>query len=113
SSDGAVSNSGVTHVTGDIGSNNGSATGYNPLFVTGTVHVIPDGSTAQCASDLLTAYNYVNTLPYDIQLLYPAQFGNNLVLTPHTYRMNSATTFTDTVYLNAEGNPNAVFVFQI
>jgi len=113
STNGAVSNSGVTYVTGDIGSNNGSATGYNPLFVTGAIHPIPDGSTAQCASDLLVAYNYVNTLPYDIELLYPAQFGRNLVLTPHTYIMKAAATFTDTLYLNAEGNANGVFVIQI
>ncbi|HXU26728.1 MAG TPA: ice-binding family protein, partial [Bacteroidia bacterium] len=53
SGSGAVSNSGVTHVTGDVGSNSGSATGFNPSFVTGTVHSIPDNSTAQCAADLL------------------------------------------------------------
>src|ERR1035437_7625271 len=86
STDGAVYNSGVTYVTGDVGTNNGSATGFNPLCVTGMCHPIPDGSTAQCAADLLVAYNNINTIPYDIELLYPAQFGNNLVLTPHTYR---------------------------
>ena len=113
STNGAVYNSGVTYITGDVGSNNGSATGFNPLFVTGAIHPIPDGSTAQCAIDLLSAYNYIDTLPYDIELLYPAQFGNSLVLTPHTYRMNGAATFTDTLFLNAEGNANAVFVIQI
>jgi hypothetical protein len=113
SSDGAVSNSGVTNVTGDIGSNNGSATGYDSLLVTGTIHPIPDSSTAHCAADLLIAYNYLNTLPCDIELLYPAQFGNNLVLTPHTYLMNAAATFTDSLYLNAQGNADAVFVIQI
>ena len=113
STNGAVYNSGVTYITGDVGSNNGSATGFNPLFVTGTIHPIPDGSTAQCAIDLLNAYNYIDTLPYNIELLYPAQFGNSQVLTPHTYRMNGAATFTDTLFLNAEGNANAVFVIQI
>lgn len=113
SSDGPVTNGGVTNVTGDIGTNNGTTTGYNPLLVVGAIHASPDGSTAACATDLLTAYNYVNILPYDIELLYPVQFGNNLVLTPHTYRMNAAATFTDTLYLNAQGNPNAVFVIQI
>ncbi len=110
---GAVSNSGTTYVTGDIGSNSSSPTGYNPLFVTGTIHLTPDGSTAVTASDLLNAYTYVNTLAYDIELLYPAQFGNNLVLTPHVYRMNAAASLTDTLYLNALGNTNAVFVIQI
>ncbi len=113
STNGAVYNSGITYITGDVGSNNGSATGFNPLFVTGVIHPIPDGSTAQCAIDLLSAYNYIDTLPYDIELLYPAQFGNSLVLTPHTYRMNGAATFTDTIFINAQGNANAVFVIQI
>jgi hypothetical protein len=49
----------------------------------------------------------------DIELLYPAQFGNNLVLTPHTYVLNGAVSFTDTLYLNALGNPDAVFVIKI
>ena len=113
SSNGAVSNTGVTHINGDVGTNVGSAIGYNPLFVTGTIHLIPDISTAQCSADLLDAYNYINTLPYDIELLYPAQFGRNLVLTPHTYLMNAAAALTDTLYLNALGNANAVFVIQI
>lgn len=112
SSDGAVTNSGITNLTGDVGSNLGSATGFDPLNVNGTIHPIPDGSTAIAAADLLIAYNYINTLPYDIELLYPAQFGNNLVLTPHTYLMSGATTFTDTLILNAQDNPNAVFVIQ-
>ncbi len=113
SANGAVSNSGVTYATGDVGSNNGLTTGYNPSFITGTLHPIPDGSTAHCAADLLTAYNYLNTLPNDIELLYPAQFGNSLVLTPHTYLLNAATVFTDSLYLDAQGNGNAIFVIKI
>ncbi len=113
SSDGAVSNSGITNVTGDVGTNVGLTTGFDSLLVTGTIHPIPDGSTAQAASDLLVAYDYVNTLSYDIELLYPAQFGNSLVLTPHTYLMGGAATLTDTVFLNAQGNADAVFVIQI
>ncbi|MDQ3109122.1 MAG: ice-binding family protein [Bacteroidota bacterium] len=113
SANGPVTNVGVTYITGDVGSNLGLTTGFNPLFVTGTIHPIPDGSTATCATDLGNVYNYLNLLPYDIELLYPAQFGNNLILTPHTYLMNSAVTFTDTLFLDALGNPNAVFIFQI
>ena len=113
STDGPVSNAGITHVTGDVGTNVGLTTGFNPLFVTGMIHPIPDVSTSQCAADLGIVYTYLNTLPYDIELLYPAQFGHNLVLTPHTYLMNAATTFTDTLYLNAMGNADAVFVIKI
>ncbi|MFI5148835.1 MAG: ice-binding family protein [Bacteroidia bacterium] len=113
SGNGSVTNTGITHVVGDVGTNVGSTTGYNALTVTGTIHPGPDGSTAQCAADLMTAYNYLNTLPYDIELLYPTQFGSNLVLTPHTYYMNGACTLTDTVILNAENVSTAVFVIQI
>jgi len=113
SSDGAVTNSGITHVMGDVGTNVGLTTGFDHLLVAGAIHPIPDASTAQTASDLLKAYNYLNTLPVDIELLYPAQFGRNLVLTPHTYLLNAATTLTDTVYLNAQGNADAVFVIKM
>jgi len=114
SGNGAVTNTGNTYVTGgDVGTNVSLTTGYNPLNVTGMIHPIPDGSTAACAADLLNVYTYLNTLPYDIELLYPAQFGSGLVLTPHTYIMNAATVFTDTLYLNALGNANAVFVIKI
>lgn len=113
SSNGAVSNSGITYITGDVGTNSGSVSGFNSQNVSGQIHQMPDGSTAQCANDLAVAYNYLNTLNHDIELLYPAQFGKGLVLTPHTYLLNAATVFTDTLYLNALGNANAVFVIKI
>lgn len=114
SGNGSVINNGAaTSVTGDVGTNVGSTAGFNPLAVTGTIHLIPDSSTNKCATDLLNVYAYLNTLPYDIQLLFPAQFGQSLVLTPHTYFLNGATTLTDTVFLNAEGNADAVFVIKV
>jgi len=113
SSNGAVTNSGVTTATGDIGTNVGLTTGFNQLLVNGEVHNIPDTSTAAAAASLTGVYNYLNLLPHDIQLLYPAQFGNDLVLTPHTYLLNAATVFNGNLYLNAEGNADAVFVIKI
>lgn len=111
---GPVSNGGATsYITGDIGSNLGSVTGYNPLFVNGTIHTPPNATTAAAATALTAAYGQLNALPIDITLLYPAIFGHNLVLTPHTYLLNAATTLTDTLYLNAQGNPNAVFVINV
>ena len=113
SANGAVTNTGITTVKGDVGTNAGATTGYDPLLVSGKIHLIPDVSTAICAADLLKVYTYLNTLPSDIELLYPAQFGNDLVLTPHTYVMKAAAELTGSVYLNAQGNANAVFVIQI
>ncbi|HWY11016.1 MAG TPA: ice-binding family protein [Bacteroidia bacterium] len=110
---GPMTNTGITTVLGDVGTNVGLCTGFNTLNVTGTVHPIPDLSTNACAVDLGNVYTYLNTLPSDIELLFPAQFGGNLVLTPHTYVMNAATVLTDTLFLNAMGSPNAVFVIKV
>ena len=113
SSTGAVTNTGISTIMGDVGTNAGLTTGFDALLVGGKIHPIPDLSTAQAAADLLNVYNYLNVLPYDIELLYPAQFGRNLVLTPHTYYMNAAAVFTDSLYLNGLGNADAVFVLKI
>lgn len=113
SGSGAVTNSGTTYVTGDVGTNSGLTTGFNQANVTGSIHLGPDASTAAAASDLADVYDYLNNLPVDITLVYPAQFGNSLVLTPHTYLLDAATVFTDTLYLNAQGNANAVFVIKM
>ncbi|MEP7108829.1 MAG: ice-binding family protein [Ferruginibacter sp.] len=113
SGNGSVANSGTTNVTGDVGTNVGLTTGFDALLVNGSIHPSEDGTTADASTDLVAAYDYLNLLPPDIELLFPAQFGSNLVLTPHTYIMNSAVTFTDSLYLNAQGSANAVFVIKI
>ncbi len=110
---GENTNAGTTTVKGDVGTNLGLTTGYNALTVNGVIHPSPDPSTAAAASDLGNVYTILKNIPFDIELLYPAQFGNDLVLTPHTYLMNASTVLTGTVTLNAEGNADAVFVIQI
>lgn len=113
SANGGLTNSGVTLVKGDVGTNVGLTAGFQELNVTGTIHPIPDVFTAAAAADLIGVHTYLTTLTHDIELLYPAQFGNNLELTPHVYLLNSATVFTGNVYLNALGNANAVFVIKV
>lgn len=110
---GTLTNSGISTVKGDVGSNLGLTTGFDALTVTGAIHAVADGSTALCAADLLNVYASLNTLAPDIELLYPAQFGHNLVLTPHTYVLKGSTVLTDSLYLNAQGNADAVFVIQV
>ena len=113
SANGPVTNSGISNISGDVGTNVGLTTGFNALFVSGNIHPIPDFSTDAAAADLGTLYSNLNLLQNDIELLFPAQFGASLVLTPHTYLLNGATTFTDTLFLDAAGNANAVFVIKI
>ena len=112
-SNGLVTNSGTTSVTGDIGSNSGSTSGYNAANVVGVVHPNPDAQSVTTANNLTTAQSYLSTLTTDFELLYPAQFGNTLVLTPHTYLLMGGTSFNGILYLNAQGNANAVFVLKI
>lgn len=110
---GALTNTGISLVTGNIGTDNGATTGFVATDVTGTIHAAPNTATATCASDLTDVHAYLNTLPIDIELMYPATLGNKLVLTPHTYLLDAATAITDTLFLNAQGNANAVFVLSI
>lgn len=110
---GAVNNKGVTFAAGDVGTHMGSIDGYTSSQVSGTIHFTPDGSTRTCALDLFQLNEYLNRLPVDIELLHPGEFGNNLVLTPHKYLLKSATVLTDTLYLNAKGNADAVFVIKV
>ncbi|OYU82026.1 MAG: hypothetical protein CFE23_01625 [Flavobacterium sp. BFFFF1] len=113
SGNGEVANTGITFITGDVGTNVGLTTGFQTENVTGTIHPNPDVATAQCAADLNTVYTYLQTVPVDIQLLYPAQFGNDLVLTPHTYLLSGATVLPTVLQLNAQGTADAVFVIKI
>ena len=104
-----------TEVKGDVGSNSDPVSSFDALKVEGTIHLVPtpSGVTGTAATDLQTVLNNVGAMSTDIHLLHPNLFGHDLVLTPHTYRMDGQVDLTDTVYLNAQGNPDAVFVFQI
>jgi hypothetical protein len=113
-STGAMTNTNAAGLfTGDIGSNTSGPTGFIPANVTGILHSIPDPVTASAAADLGNVYTYLNGLTEDIELLYPQQLGNDLVLTPHTYNMTAAALLTGNLYLNAQGNANAVFVIKV
>lgn len=113
SSNGAVTNTGTTNVVGDVGTNNGSLSGFNPLGVTGVIHSVPSAITAQASLDLSTFYASLNALSPDIELLYPALLGYSQVLTPHVYVMNAAAVLTDTIFLDAQGVAGAIFVIRI
>lgn len=113
SADGPVQNAGITRVSGDVGANVGLTSGFDSLLVTGKVRLLPDTATASAAAELIVVYNLLNGIAADIELLYPAQFGRNLVLTPHTYVLNGATALTDTLFLNAQGVASAVFIIKV
>ncbi|MDF2455797.1 MAG: ice-binding protein [Cytophagaceae bacterium] len=115
---GALLNTGTSSIIGDVGTQGGgTVTGYTPAMIDGTLHPVGDGSTIQASADLADVVTYLDALPVDIELLYPSEFGHSLVLTPHVYLMSAANPpppfLTDTVFLNAQGNPDAVFVIKM
>jgi hypothetical protein len=114
SRNGANDNIGATSTIGDVGTNNGVSVGYDELLVVGDIRQFPDPELNQASIDLLAAYNYLVSLdPGDIELIRPDLFGHQLILTPHTYLMLGACALTDTVFLDARGNADAVFVINI
>lgn len=107
-----VTNTGPTVVSGDLGVSPGSAiTGFPPGLVTnGTIHA-GDAAAAQAQVDLTTAYNaLVGEAP--TQSLTGQDLGG-LTLTPGVYFFASSAALTGTVTLDAQGDPNARFDFQI
>jgi type VI secretion system secreted protein VgrG len=70
-----------------------------------------NGLAAQAESDLVTAYNTAAGLSPTANLT--GQDLGGLTLTPGVYFFSSSAGLTGTLTLNDEGNPNALFVFQI
>jgi hypothetical protein len=107
-----VTNTGPTVVSGDLGVSPGSAvTGFPPgLVINGAIHAA-DAVALQAQSDLTTAYNDAagRTCTSDLS---GVDLGTQ-TLTDGTYCFSSSAQLTGTLTLNGEGNPNAVFIFQI
>lgn len=107
-----VTNTGSTTITGNVGVYPGSAiTGFPPGSVSGgTIHG-PDAVSQQAQSDVTTAYVGLANMPYTSDLT--GQDLGGLTLSPGVYHFNSLAQLTGTLTLDAQGNNNAFWVFQI
>ncbi len=105
-----VTNTGPSVITGDVGLSPGtSAPGFPPGIVNGTFH-INDGVAAKAQNDLTTAYNdaagrsSTATVASDLA---------GKTLTPGVYTASSTMGLSGALTLDAQNDPNAVFIFQV
>jgi hypothetical protein len=106
-----VTNTGPSTISGDLGVSPGSAvTGFPPGTVTDGVIHAADATAAQAQSDLTTAYN-------DAAGRTPSTSESGdltgQTLTAGVYKSTSSLNLTGTVTLDAQGDPSAVFIFQV
>jgi ice-binding like protein len=107
-----VTSTGATALTGDMGVSPGAAvTGFPPGTLTGATHAAnPTSATAM--ADLTTAYNDAAG-----RTLAPVTVAGNLgglTLPPGLYKSTSSLEISSgDLTLDAQGNANAVFIFQM
>lgn len=107
---GAFNNGGSSLVTGDIGTDVGALNGFPPGVVDGQIHVA-DAVSAQAALDVHAVYTQLSGMTCGAVL--GVTLGNNQLLTPGVYCLGGASTLNGDLRLDAQGDPNAQFVFQI
>jgi hypothetical protein len=107
---GAVGNTGISPINGNIGTNVGAITGFGTSPVTGSVHTA-DSVTIKCSADLLAAYTQLNNITPTFTSHAPA-YGSGETLFAGVYSIGAAGSVAAVLNLDAQGNPNAVFIFK-
>ncbi len=106
-----VTNTGPSVINGDLGVSPGSAvTGFPPGIVNGTIYAA-NAAAALAKADLKTAYNNAAGQACDSNLT--DQDLGGLTLTAGVYCFDSSAGLTGTLTLNAQGDPDARFIFQV
>ena len=107
----AITNTGPSIVFGDLGISPGTAvSGFPPGVYNGALHVA-DAAALGGQADLVVAYDVAAGQPFDVELT--GQDLGGMTLTPGVYRFASSAQLTGTLTLDAQGDPDAVFIFQI
>jgi len=107
-----VTNTGATRVTGDLGVSPGTAvTGFPPGILVGTLHA-GDPTAAQAQIALTAAYN--DAAGRSVGVI--GAYGNlgGLTLAPGVYKSTSSLEISSgDLTLDAKGDANAVFIFEM
>jgi hypothetical protein len=106
-----ITNTGTSVINGNIGVSPGSAiVGFPPGIVNGAIYAA-DGVSIQAQLDDTTAYNSIAGMPISTNLSGQNLGGETLIA--GVYGFNTSAQLTGTLTLNGQGNPNAVFIFNI
>jgi Ice-binding-like len=109
-----VTNTGSSEIFGNLGlypNTLSSITGFPPGLVSDGSTYAADAVAMQAQADALTAYNFAASETPTATLTGEDLGG--MTLTPGVYFFSSSATLTGTLTLNDEGNPDAIFIFQI
>ena len=107
---GAINNYGTSSISGDVGSNTVSTTGFPPGIIEGNIYNPPDATLVQAATDVGTAYGYLSTLGGTV---IGVLLGSGQTLTPGIYQTGAASSLTGNLTLDAQGDPGAIFIIRI
>ena len=107
-----VTNTGVSAINGDLGLSPGiSVTGFPPGMLAGTQH-ISDPMTAQAQLDLTAAYN--DAAGRTLGAITLAGNLGGMTLAPGLYKSTSSLEISSgDLTLDAQGDANAVYIFQM
>ena len=111
---GAVANTGVSTITGNVGSNAGAIAGFGAPSVLNGVIENSNAVTAQAYADLEVACLQLQGLTTTIAD-HSGVFGSaeGETIYPGVYAIASAVAITGTLTLDAQGDPDAIFIFKI
>jgi hypothetical protein len=109
----AISNSGTNSTKTSngpvyIGSDTAAVTGFDPAIPV----LFSDATTSLVASFVRSLYTEIKTIP-PTNSNHPAAFVDGEVVPPGIYNIVSAVSMAGTVYFDAAGDSNAVWVLQI
>ena len=107
---GAVAHTGTSGIVGDIGAQAGAISGFGTSTIVGSFYNA-DATTAQAALDLENAYVQLMLIPNTVLLHAPA-FGSGETLNTGVYAIVGAGSLAGTITLDAQNNPDAIFVFK-